>query len=137
MKRERERKWYYVYGNLTEQFKQKYNYNMQSLDWLLSHSEDKNEFTTYYPFEESEFSLKQKHYTQILHTVILDFFEEIPDSLFEVIIKTTRIDNDTIELFFSVKAKQKDEEIIYANVESSAARCNERNETEVTSESAL
>ena len=25
MKRERERKWYYVYGNLTEQFKQKYN----------------------------------------------------------------------------------------------------------------
>lgn len=111
MKRERERKWYYVYGNLTEQFKQKYNYNMQSLDWLLSHPEDKNEFATYYPFEESEFSLKQKHYTQILHTVILDFFEEIPDSLFEVIIRTTRIDNDTIELFFSVKAKQKDEEI--------------------------
>ena len=111
MKRERERKWYYVYGNLTEQFKQKYNYNMQSLDWLLSHSEDKNEFTTYYPFEESEFSLKQKHYTQILHTVILDFFEEIPDSLFEVIIRTARIDNYTIELFFSVKANQKDEEI--------------------------
>ena len=29
MKRERERKWYYVYGNLTEQFKQKYNYNIE------------------------------------------------------------------------------------------------------------
>ena len=111
MKREREKKWYYIYGNLTEQFKQKYNYNMQSLDWLFSHPEDKNEFTTYYPFEEGEFSLKQKHYTQILHTVILDFFEEIPDSLFEVIIRTTRIYNDTIELFFIVKAKQKDEEI--------------------------
>ena len=123
MKRERERKWYYVYGNLTEQFKQKYNYNMQSLDWLLSHPEDKNEFTTYYPFEESEFSLKQKHSIQILHTVILDFFEEIPDSLFEVIIRTARIDNDTIELFFSVKAKQKDEEIfIGKTVEQSDGR---------------
>ena len=99
MKREREHKWYYVYGNLTEQFKQKYNYNMQSLDWLLSHPEDKNEFTTYYPFEES------------------------PDSLFEVIIRTTRIDNDTIELFFSVKAKQKDEEIfIGKTVEQSDGR---------------
>lgn len=137
MKRERERKWYYVYGNLTEQFKQEYNYNMQSLDWLLSHLEDKNEFTTYYPFEESEFSLKQKHYTQILHTVVLDFFEEIPDSLFEVSIRTTRIDNDTIKLFFSVKAKQKDGEIIYANMESSTTKYNERNESEVTSEFAL
>ena len=123
MKRERERKWYYIYGNLTEQFKQKYNYNMQSLDWLLSHPEDKNEFTTYYPFEENEFCLKQKHYTQILHTVVLDFFEEIPDSLFEVIIRTTRIDNDIIELFFSVKAKQKDEKIfIGETVEQSDGR---------------
>lgn len=123
MKREREKKWYYIYGNLSERFGEKYNRKMQSLEWLLEHPEDKNEFVTYYPIEEDDTSLKQKHYTQILHTVILDFFKEIPDNLFNTIIRTTRININTVELFFSVQAKQKDEEIfIGETMEQSSGR---------------
>lgn len=123
MKREREKKWYYIYGNLSERFREKYNHNMQSLDWLLEHPETKNEFVTYYPIEENDYSLKQKHYTQILHTVILDFFKEIPDDFFNVIIRTTKININTVELFFSVQAKQKDEKIfIGETVEQSDGR---------------
>ena len=137
MKRERERKWYYVYGNLSERFYDEYYHKMNTLGWLMNHPEESYVFQTCYPLENDKYALKEKHYIHILHRVILDYFEEIPDELFDLDINTMANTEGKIYLYFKLKAKQKDEEIIYANVESSATRCNERNETEVTSETAL
>lgn len=113
MKREREKKWYFIYGNLTERF---YNWyfsnNCSELDYLLSHPEHTYVFQTTYPLSKEEYTLKQKHYVEILHTVVLDFFPEfeINESLFNFDIGSESDDNH-VTLIFKINAKQKDEDI--------------------------
>lgn len=113
MKREREKKWYFIYGNLTERF---YNWyfsdNYSDLDYLLGHPEHTDVFQTTYPLSKEEYALKQKHYLEILHTVVLDFFPEFEtnESLFNFDIGSESDDNQ-VTLIFKINAKQKDEEI--------------------------
>ena len=112
MKRERERKWYYVYGNLTQRFTDDlYCSGINNLIDLLKQHNGLYKFETWYPIEYGDYSLKEKHYIQILHTVILDFFGEIPEQFYDLSINTTSNTNNQIYLYFIIKAKQKDEEI--------------------------
>lgn len=111
MKRERERKWYYIYGNLSERFYDEYHHKMNTLGWLMNHPNESYNFQTCYPLENDEYALKAKHYIHILHRVVLDYFEEIPDELFDLDINTIADTEGKICLYFKLKVKQKDEEI--------------------------
>jgi hypothetical protein len=125
MKREREKKWYFIYGNLTERF---YNWyfseNYSDLDYLLNHPKHTDVFQTTYSFSKEEYALKQKHYLEILHTVVLNFFPEFEtnESLFNFDIGS-ETDDKQVTLIFKISAKQKDEEIfIGETVEQSDGR---------------
>ena len=126
MKREREKRYYYIYGNLTERFSEWFNSeNRSDLAYLLDHPEHVDEFSTCYKIVEDEYALKQKHYTQLLHTVVLDFYpeNEVPESMFDYNIYTTNDDDGYVGLIFRINAKQKDEEIfIGETVEQSDGR---------------
>ena len=111
MKRERERKWYYVYGNLSQRFYDEYHHKMNTLGWLMNHPHESYVFQTCYPLESDEYALKEKHYIHILHRVVLDYFEEIPEELFDLNISTITNTEGMIYLYFKLKAKQKGGEI--------------------------
>lgn len=115
MKREREKRYYFIYGNLTERFSNWFeSQNRSDLSYLLDHPEYVDEFSTSYQAIEDEYALKQKHYTQLLHTVALDFYpeDEVPESMFERNIYTTKDTDGCITLTFRINAKQKDEAIL-------------------------
>lgn len=123
MKRERERKWYYIYGNLSERFYNTYHHKMNSLDWLLDHPKESYNFETCYPIGYDKYDLKYKHYMDILHTVVSDYFGEISEKLFDLDISTMATTEGKIYLYFNLKVRQKDEEIfIGETVEQSDGR---------------
>ena len=111
MKREREKKWYYVYGNLTQRFADSfYHSEFKSMGHLLESPSSAYKFETNYPIEYGKYSLKAKHYIHILHTVILDFLESISEEEFDISIDTIKT-NINIILCCTIQAKRKYEEV--------------------------
>ena len=112
MKREREKKWYYIYGNLTQRYAESlYHSEFKSIGHLLESPFNTYKFETSYPIEYKEHSLKAKHYIHILHTVILDFLESIPEEKFDIDISTIVNNNNTINLYCTIQAKRRYEKV--------------------------
>lgn len=112
MKRAREKKWYYVYGNLTQRFADSfYHSEFKNIEHLLEFPSNAYKFETSYPIEYGEYSLKDKHYIHILHTVILDFLDSSSEELFDIDISTIVNSNNTISLYCTIQAKRKYEEV--------------------------